>query len=170
MEPAMSQMGKRAGQQRRDRLIQERVHDPYQSRVKLREPTVCPQCAAVYQDGRWQWSEPPAPAYQELCPACHRSNDRYPAGTVTVSGSFVAAHKDEILGLARHQEQLEKGLHPMNRIMAIEEQAETILITTTDIHLPRRIGEALHRAYEGDLDFHYDEESYLIRVSWTRDA
>ena len=33
--------------------------------------------------------------------------------------------------------------------MQIEEQADGILITTTDIHL-RRIGEALHRAYQGE--------------------
>jgi hypothetical protein len=44
------------------------------------------------------------------------------------------------------------------------------VITTTDIHLPRRIGEALHRAYEGDLDFHYEEEAYSIRVTWRREA
>ena len=32
---------------------------------------------------------------------------------------------------------------------------------TTDIHLPRRIGEALHRAYQ--LDFHYIEALRLGR-------
>lgn len=163
----MSEVG--PGRPRRDRLIQEHVHDPYQGRVKLREPTLCPQCRAVFHDGRWRWSEPPAPAHEELCPACRRTNDQYPAGTVTLSGSFVAEHKEEILGLARHQEKQEKGLHPLNRIMAIEEQADAVVISTTDIHLPRRIGDALHRAYQGDLDYHYDEESYLIRVIWRRD-
>ena len=41
---------------------------------------------------------------------------------------------------------------------------------TTDIHLPRRIGEALHHAHRGELDFHYDKEAYAIRVSWRRDG
>ena len=54
--------------------------------------------------------------------------------------------------------------------MNIEEQHGTTVLKTTDIHLPRRIGEALHRAYEGKLDFHYEEESYFIRVAWNRDA
>jgi hypothetical protein len=36
--------------------------------------------------------------------------------------------------------------------MQIEEQVDGILITTTDIHLPRRIGEALHRAYQGEIE------------------
>ena len=51
--------------------------------------------------------------------------------------------------------------------MDIKEEGGGIVITTTDIHLPRRIGEALHHAYHGDLDFHYIKESYLIRVRWT---
>ena len=29
---------------RGDRLIREHVHDPYKTRLKLTEPTVCPQC------------------------------------------------------------------------------------------------------------------------------
>jgi hypothetical protein len=54
--------------------------------------------------------------------------------------------------------------------MAIEERDDAIVVRTTDIHLPRRIGEALRHAYRGELDFHYDEEAYFIRVRWTRDG
>lgn len=155
---------------RGDRLIREHVHDPYKARLKLSDPTVCPQCSAVYSKGRWHWGERPDRFHNELCQACHRSNDDYPAGILTLSGAFLVAHRTEILGIARHQEKLEKGEHPLHRIMNIEEQGGTTVIKTTDIHLPRRIGEALHRAYEGELDFHYEEESYFIRVAWNRDA
>ena len=87
-----------------------------------------------------------------------------------LSGSFLAKHRREILGLARRQEELEKGEHPLNRIMRIATEDGDMVITTTDIHLPQRIGEALHSAYKGELDFHYEEESYTIRVSWRREA
>jgi hypothetical protein len=53
--------------------------------------------------------------------------------------------------------------------MDIAEQDDAIVVQTTDIHLPRRIGEALNHAYRGELDFHYEEEAYSIRVKWTRD-
>jgi len=154
---------------RGDRLIREHIHDPYKARLKLPEPTVCPQCGAVYQKGRWQWAERPSDSREVLCQACHRSNDRYPAGILTLRGTFVDEHRTEILGLARHQEELEKAEHPLHRIMSIEKQDETIVINTTDIHLPLRIGKALRSAYEGELDFHHEEETYLIRASWTRD-
>jgi hypothetical protein len=155
---------------RGDRLIREHVHDPYKTRLKLPDPTHCPQCGAVYTKGRWHWAERPNQAHEELCQACHRINDGYPAGFVTLSGGFLKAHKSEILGLARHQEDLERGDHPLNRIMGIEDEGDATVITTTDIHLPRRIGEALHRAYEGDLDFNYEEEAYSIRVTWRRET
>ena len=155
---------------RGDRLIREHVHDPYKTRLKLPDPTCCPQCGAVYAKGRWHWAERPDQAHEELCQACHRINDGYAAGTLTLSGGFVGRHRAEIIGLARHQEQLEKGEHPLNRIMRIDERDDATVITTTDIHLPRRIGEALHHAYAGDLDFHYEEGTYLIRVTWHREG
>lgn len=156
---------------RADRLIREHVHDPYKTRLKLPEPTVCPECGAVFHKGRWQWAEiTPMDAHEEMCQACHRTRDKYPAGTLTLTGGFVKEHKDEILHLARNQEELEKGEHPLHRIMDIEEEPGRIVVSTTDIHLPRRIGEALHKAYEGELDFRYEEEAYFLRVNWTRES
>jgi hypothetical protein len=141
--------------------MRERVHDPYKTRLKLPEPAVYADCGAVFHKGRW--GKRPAPAYQELCQACNRIRDRCPAGELTIAGAFGARHKDQILHLARHQEEQEKAEHPLHRIMAIEEQDNAIVVQTTDIHLSRCIGEALHHAYRGALDFHYDREAYAIR-------
>lgn len=157
--------------QRRDRLIREHEHDPYMVRSKLPEPSVCPQCGVAYQDGRWQWlGQPPENPHEELCPACRRTNDHHPAGIVRLEGGFLRAHEEEILNLARHEEGLENGEHPLHRIMAVEHEDGALVIKTTDIHLPRRIGEAVDRAYNGTLDFHYEEEAYLLRVAWSREA
>ena len=48
-------------------------------------------------------------------------------------------HRDEVLNLARNQAQDEGKQHPLHRIMCIDEQAATVTIATTDIHLPKRI-------------------------------
>ena len=85
-------------------------------------------------------------------------------------GSFAEAHKEEMLRLARHQEEVEKKEHPLNRIMSIEEDAEGITINTTDIHLPRRIGETIERAFHGKLAAHFEEDGYFVRVNWTPSA
>lgn len=150
--------------------FQERVHDPYKTRFKLHEPTVCPDCGAFYHRGRWTWPKIPVPAdaARERCQACHRIHDKYPAGWVRLSGDFVRPHRDELVHLARHNETLEKADHPLHRIMEIQEEDTELLITTTDIHLPRRIGEAMRHAYHGELEFHYEPETYRLRVHWVR--
>lgn len=138
-------------------------------RLKPVDPSICPQCGAVYVGGRWRWGPPPADAGELLCQACHRINDRYPAGEVHVSGAFRALHKEEIIRLVRNEENLEVAQHPLHRILSIDDREDETIITTTDIHLPRRIGRALRNAYKGALDVHYDEEGYFIRARWTRD-
>lgn len=155
---------------RKDRLIHEHIHDPYKTKRKPPEPSVCPVCNAVFKDGRWQWAESwPLDAHKETCQACHRTKDNYPAGIITLTGSFVPAHKAEMISLARHHEAKARADHPLERIMKIEEHPDRVLITTTDIHLPQRIGEALHHAYKGELELHYDEEGYFVRVNWKRE-
>lgn len=153
---------------RRDRRIQEYEHDAYKNKGKLKEPTACTQCEAVYHKGRWTWNPKPAKAHETLCPACHRIKDHYPQGFLTLKGSFLAEHHEEILGLIRNEEMKEKGEHPLSRIMNIEQGEVATIITTTDRHLPRRMGEALHHAYEGVFDFHYDQDGEFIRVFWER--
>ena len=152
----------------RDQLYQELVHDSYKAGRKLREPTRCPDCGAVFQSGRWVWGTAPAVAHEARCPACHRIHDKFPAGFVTLKGAFFTEHRDEITHLIRNHEAKEKAEHPLQRIMAIEDQADGTIVTTTDAHLARDIAMALHRAYKGELDFRYNRQDVLLRATWTR--
>ena len=54
--------------------------------------------------------------------------------------------------------------------MSIEEDAEGITINTTDIHLPRRIGEAVKRNWRGKLAAAFEESGYFVRVRWSRET
>ncbi len=154
--------------QRNDRLIEERRHDSYRSPEKLSEPTRCPDCGAEYRDGRWRWGSSEGPAHAERCPACHRIHDRYPAGYVVIAGEFSGTHRDEIVNLIRNIEAREKAEHALARIMACEDGAEGLTVTTTDAHLARAIGDALSHAYRGELEYHYNESNQLLRVHWSR--
>lgn len=153
---------------RHDRLVQEYRHDAYKSAGKLSEPTACPRCGAVFQAGRWQWIPRPEAAEEAMCPACHRIADEFPAGFVHLSGEFLDGHGQELLQLVEHTATQETERHPLERIMARTAEDGGLLITTTGIHLARRLGEALHHAYHGELEFHYNEDEILLRVHWRR--
>ncbi len=155
-------------QERQDRLIRELDHDPYHSKRKIKGPAVCPDCGAVYAGGRWTWKAAPADAREHVCPACHRITDRVPAAFLTLRGDFLARHQNEIMNLIHNYEKRERTEHPLKRIMGSEDQADGIVLTFTDAHLARGIGEALHRAYEGEIDYQFTKEDTMLRVTWTR--
>jgi NMD protein affecting ribosome stability and mRNA decay len=155
-------------QPRRDRLLRGKNHDPYRSNKKLPEPTVCPDCKAVYRQGRWQWLQDSQGVERSPCPACQRIRDRYPAGYLSLAGSFLEEHREEISQLARNIESREKELHPLNRIMDVETTPEGLQITTTEMQLARTIGNAVQRAYGGEIDYGYEKEASVLRVTWKR--
>lgn len=152
---------------RRDQTYQEDEHDTYKLPGKLKEPTGCPTCGAVFHKGRWTWEVKPVGAHETICPACHRIRDKYPKGIVTIKGPFKNSRQEELIGVARNTEEKEKKEHPLSRIMGIESQPASLVISTTDTHLPRRIGEALKHAYHGELVLHYDQGEQFVRVTWT---
>jgi NMD protein affecting ribosome stability and mRNA decay len=142
--------------------------DPYRMRAKPPSPAVCPSCKAVFDNGRWTWDRASEDAIEQTCPACQRIHDKFPAGYVTIKGEFFTAHRDEIIALITSKEDREKAEHPLQRIMAIEDVREGLQITTTDSHLARGIGEALHDAYKGDLKLKYSRDENLLRATWKR--
>jgi NMD protein affecting ribosome stability and mRNA decay len=153
---------------RKDRLLNEKRHDVYQERNKWPEFTRCSDCGALVVNGRWTWQAVPAKFYAAICPACRRIADRYPAGYVEIKGSFFPEHQAEILNLIHNIERQEKSEHPLERIMAITTANDYLLITTTGLHLARRLGEALSRAYKGELSVQYADAGNCIRVYWQR--
>jgi NMD protein affecting ribosome stability and mRNA decay len=154
---------------RRDMGMDRHDDDPYRTAAKPPEPTRCPQCNASYQDGRWSWAKAPADSHVQLCPACQREHDHFPAGYVTIKGAFFADHRDEIIAMIQSHEKREKAERPLQRIMAIEEKRDGIEVATTDSHLARGIAQALHDSYKGDLKLRYSRDENLVRASWKRE-
>jgi len=152
----------------RKQLLQEVVHDAYQPRRKPGEAVRCRGCNAVYRRGRWTKGAAGGPARAALCPACRRTRERLPCGFVTLSGDFLGGHRDEIVALVKSCEARESSRHVLERIIKLAERPGGLLVTTTGIHLARRIGDALQHAYKGRLRYRYNKADKLIRVSWSR--
>lgn len=155
-------------EERGDRRIQEREHDPYRLTGKMPDPALCPECKAVYHKGRWRWMEAPEGAAEHTCAACRRIADHVPAGFLTLGGPFFEAREAEVMHLIHNVEAHQKAEHPLERIMRVEKTGEGREITFTDPHLARGVGEALYHAFQGELHLTYSEENTILRVTWRR--
>lgn len=153
--------------QDRARIFKDERMDVYREKKKYKNPTRCPGCGALFTEGRWTWNETSLETFEAVCPACRRIEDNYPAGFVEIRGPFVEEHRAEIMHMIKNLERTESEEHPLERIMEIDTDNGSTSISTTGIHLPRRIGDSLKHAYQGDLEISYDAENY-IRVHWTR--
>jgi len=85
-----------------------------------------------------------------------------------LSGEFFRSHRDEIMNLVDNKVALQEKEHPMKRLMNVEDREDGTELTFTDSHLPRGVGEAIRRAYDGDLDIHFPEQGGIVRVYWER--
>lgn len=154
----------RAGQ-----TYEERLTDPYKMTGKPKEPAACPECRAVFRDGRWTWSEAPEGANDVLCPACIRVRDKFPAAMLTLGGDFYSARETEIINLIKNTEAAAKAERPLERIMSIDKKRGETVVTFTDTHLAHGVGVALNNAYRGELDARYTDEDGLLRITWSRE-
>jgi hypothetical protein len=156
---------------RLNRYIKERDHDPYGEDRKYHEGVRCPECRAVYHEGRWIWPDKqPQTGEPCLCAACRRIKDNFPAGEVYLSGAYLKNHFHEIENLVQNIADDARGRSPLKRVMNIVKEEESMCVSLTDDHLARQIGEALYRAYKGDLQVKYSDEQKFVRLYWHRDG
>jgi len=143
--------------------------DPYLDRRKIAGSAVCPDCGAVHVRGKWSWREKPKRVVEHVCPACQRVRDKVPAAYLTlVDGDFLRVHDAEIMHLIEHVEAHEREEHALKREMGRERTARGLELTFTDAHLARAIAEALHHAYQGEIDLQYTPGDVMLRASWSR--
>lgn len=152
------------------KYLREDVHDTYKMTKKLKEPTYCGECGAVYKSGKWVWAKE-RDGHEITCPACHRTKDHYPAGILKLSGTYFQQNRDEIMNLVGNVEERQKKEHPLKRIIAIEKDDEDGIttITTTELHLCRGIADAIESAHKGELDYQYSKDGDILHMNWKRD-
>lgn len=150
---------------RRARMVKPHEHDPYARRAKSGDARVCDSCGLVNHAGRWYRGAPPLTNVTGgLCPACERTRDRYPAGTIRLHHSLVDAYRDEFVNLVRNAEQAVCDEHPLERLMEVKDEGDQVVVTTTGVHLARRIAGRLKRRFGEAVRVRYPEEENLIQV------
>jgi len=147
-----------------------RLDNPYRNLQKYPSDTECPGCGLLFQDGVWKMAvvRPEHKLHHQLCPACLQTRDDYPGGILTLGGSFLDAHREDILHRVRNVEKLVREEHPLQRIMRIEENPGQVIVFTTDPHLAVRISKALRSDFGGELSLNYAKEDQFATARWSR--
>jgi hypothetical protein len=153
---------------RREQRMKPVRDDSYRAEAKMPDPATCPDCDSTYIKGRWTWGAAPSGAARHTCPACQRIADRVPAGFLTLTGPFFAAHRADVLALVTARAARAREEHPLQRLMGVEDVAGGVEITTTDAILARALATAVHKAYKGDLDLRPTGGENIARAIWTR--
>jgi hypothetical protein len=151
--------------------------DPYLAKTQPKEFSICEQCYAVYHNKHWTLENPFVDEKTKgmkrgiytLCPACQKIQDHFPLGFLSLSGSFIKNHKDEILHRIKNEEKMARGLNPLARIIEIHEGNGKMEISTTNEKLAQRIGKSLHKAFKGNLVYKWSNNNKFMRVEWMRD-
>lgn len=152
--------------------------DCYLFRGGCRKTSVCEGCRSVYMNKRWyadsglyeHVKKNPGTA-RVFCPACLKIRDRFPGGIVTLKGSYIIGHKQELLNLIRNEEGRARAFNPLERVMTIQENGSAkMIITTTNEKLAQRLGRAIKKAFHGMVAYNWSQDNKLVRVNWERAA
>jgi NMD protein affecting ribosome stability and mRNA decay len=149
--------------ERRPRVSKSTHHDTYARRAKNEGAVVCKRCGVVHHGGKWSWGKAAGETRAGLCPACERIRDHYPAGTIRLDKGLLE-FRDEIKHLIANVEELEKVEHPLERVMDIQESANGMVVTTTGLHVARRITSKLERRFHKKARIRYPKEQSLMQV------
>lgn len=149
--------------------------DPFMSDEKPKEPSLCTICKTVYL--HQQWTLDPE-AYRKLeanpnanwitCPACQKIAAGYPEGVLTLSGSYLWKHEDEIQRILKNEEQKALAKNPFERVIRSLREKDKLVIETTGKKLAEHLGRVLHKAHKGELHISWTGVPDICRVHWER--
>lgn len=145
--------------------------DPYLNEQPAKEPALCPECGNVYHNKQWYLSKQVDLEAEEIdekvdCPGCKKVKDQYYFGELVLSGKFVVPHSDEITHLVENEVGRAQEKNPLQKVVEATEEEGKVVVRTTNGKLAERLGRALSKAYEGELDIEKSEQT--TRVFWER--
>ena len=134
----------------------------------------CRGCGAVYYHARWSLDpteeirrsvESGNGVRRTYCPACQKIRHHYAQGIVKIT-RMDAKEKGEILRLLKNEESRARGKNPLERILAVVNDAGGMRVETTTEKLAQRLGRCLNKARGGKVTYKWSHRNKFARVFW----
>lgn len=140
--------------------------------------TYCSECHAVHHKKHWALDED---LYKRMvkdgvestvCRGCRMVEEELYEGHLQLHWKRLETDqglKNELISLVHNKESEEREKNPLNRIVSIEDQGDTIVILTSTKFLASHLGHAVDSAYNGSLKINHVQRGTVSRVTWTRE-
>lgn len=141
------------------------------------DPARCPSCGNVYYKKTWhrpdvlddrvQLSGPVEELPGSICPGCQKVEDEYFYGELKIVATpFLREHREEIANLINNEVERAQEKNPLSKLVQVDVEGDEAHFATTNGKLAERLGRALDKAYQGELEIKKTEP--YVRVSWRR--
>jgi hypothetical protein len=150
----------------------EKMRPVERSTGRLREPSACERCGAVFVRRKWQRGRAAtgallARAHWTVCPACRQVDRAEYFGRVLIRGTFVAANEDAIRRRVRNVAARAEFTQPERRLVSLERQGDVLEVLTTSQKLAHRIVHELKKVFRGRASYTWADDRSLL-ATWER--
>lgn len=150
-----------------------KAHPSEALRGRLREPSACEHCGAVFVRRSWRPGGLVTPAvldaaFWTICPACREAEHAEGQGRILIQGRFTVTHDDDIRARIRNVGGRAAARQPERRIVSVERQGDVLEVLTTSQKLAHRIVHELRKTFRGRAVYRWSDDGTLF-ATWRRE-
>lgn len=141
---------------------------------RLKDPTVCDRCGAIYTRKTWRFDHPVtrellAAASWDICPACEQTKNGIGYGRIVLrqlpptAGEVVVRRRiDNVASRAAHTQ-------PERRVISVDRNGDGLEVLTTSQELAHRIGREIEKAFGGRCRYSWSDDDGSLFAVWHPD-
>jgi NMD protein affecting ribosome stability and mRNA decay len=139
-------------------------------RGRLREPSVCERCGALFRRRVWRRNESTTHALLArtrwtVCPACKPAQEATYIGRVRIPGPTTDALEALIRRRVRNVAKWASAAQPERRLVSMERDGDVLEILTTSQKLAHRIVHELKKILGGHATYEWSDDGSLF-ATW----
>lgn len=151
----------------------EKMHAGEVRAGRMREPSACEQCGAIFVRRSWRQDRRVTIALLDraawvVCPACEQARRSEGQGRILVRGRFAFAHDSDIRARIRNVAGRAMFSQSQRRVVSMDRQGDVLEVLTTSQKLAHRIVHELKKAFRGSASYHWSDDGTLL-ATWRRE-
>jgi hypothetical protein len=135
--------------------------------TRLREPTVCARCGAVFLRKTWRHThalndEQLERAEWGFCPACLQVAQQEGQGRLLIKGAAVAQSREAIEQRIQNVAKRAGKTQPERRLVSVEAHDGEFEVLTTSQKLAHRLAHELKKVFGGRVAYNWNDDGTLL--------